>query len=349
MEGTLEKDVECKRQNEEEQGGIGRRLRDRELLKRRRAEAEEKETYQSESPKKRRKYERRRSNTKRGRPKKTENLEAQLADPVASTLVVVPPSVDAIPALALGSPSAILEPVSTWLPNPVLAPDNNVAPESPADLVPSTFPVPEGPVQEPSCATDIYPPPTTVVPTAGQVLDTSSAPDISPVPTAELPDESSSQEQVFFPDSDTIHPLGPSQKTSPALVSAPDLVPPPTTVPPAPSTQASSAASVQNFAPDVVPAQAADVVLAPTPSTALVSEEVAPSRVPQRLENLDTESEGIEELDPDELKKDAPPIQDTISDKEMSENLSNEPEQDKMSTIVSFSSPPQDSVPGSQF
>ncbi|XP_077574198.1 hemogen [Stigmatopora nigra] len=334
----MEKDVEFKRQDEEEQGGIGRRLRDRELLRRRRAEVEEKETYQwvfgSESTKKRRKYDQRRSNTKRGRPKKVENQEPQLSDPIPSALVVVPPLIEAIPTLALSSPSVILEPVSTWLPNPVLAPDNNVAPEPPADLVPPTFPVPEGPVQEPSSATDIYPIPTTVFPTTSNVLDTSSDPDI---PTTELPDQSSSQEQVFVPDSDTILPIDPSQKASPDLVSAPDLV--------SPSTQATSTASAQNFAPDLIPDQAEDVVFETTPSTASVLEEDASLKDPQRLENLKTESKGIEELDSDDLKKDAP----SVLDKEMSENLSNELEQNKMATILSFSSPPQDSVPGSQF
>ncbi|XP_057699883.1 mediator of DNA damage checkpoint protein 1 isoform X2 [Corythoichthys intestinalis] len=352
MEETLQQEVEYKSQNEEEQGGIRRRLRDRELLKRRRAEAEEKETYQSESPKKRQRSEQRRGTKRRGRPRKTERLEGELVDPEAPAVVVFPQSVEAITESALDSGN--LEPVSTWLPNPVLTPDPNVELVSPADLVPSTVTVPEAPIQVPSTAADVFTPPTVALAT---VSDQTSAPDIALPPATELSDVSTSQEQALAPDSDlipspTAFPLAPGQDLSPALTSVPDLVLPPTSASP---TSELSTASVQNLAPDLIPASAPDVVLVPTPSEVPVSEEVkAPLSIPQQLENLSTESQdrensdlvNIEDSGPDELKKDAPPIQDKISNEDTSEYPSNnEPEQNKTSTIPL----PQIYLPGNQF
>ncbi|KAJ8262189.1 hypothetical protein GJAV_G00163510 [Gymnothorax javanicus] len=73
---TLEKDtaqVECK-QPDENEGGIRRRLRDRDLLRKKKAEAEEKAIYQwvYGLPSKRTRLERRSGPGRKGRPKKTE-------------------------------------------------------------------------------------------------------------------------------------------------------------------------------------------------------------------------------------------------------------------------------------
>ncbi|CAN9510299.1 unnamed protein product [Ophioblennius macclurei] len=75
MEEKLQQDSEYKNPNED-QGGIRRRLRDRDLLKKRKAEAEEKETNQwvlgLESQRKRSRPADKSSSKRRGRPRKSE-------------------------------------------------------------------------------------------------------------------------------------------------------------------------------------------------------------------------------------------------------------------------------------
>ncbi|XP_053711248.1 hemogen [Synchiropus splendidus] len=85
----------------EEQGGIRRRLRDRELLKKRKAEAEEKETNQwlfgEESPRKRARAE---TKGRRGRPRKAEIRPAPdaavLAEGAPAVVVLVPAPQEAL-------------------------------------------------------------------------------------------------------------------------------------------------------------------------------------------------------------------------------------------------------------
>ncbi|XP_064201363.1 histone-lysine N-methyltransferase SETD1B isoform X2 [Anguilla rostrata] len=75
---TLGKDtaqVECK-QPDDNEGGIRRRLRDRDLLRKRRAEAEEKEIYQVQSKRQRGRPEGKTGPGRKGRPKKSETAVA---------------------------------------------------------------------------------------------------------------------------------------------------------------------------------------------------------------------------------------------------------------------------------
>ncbi|XP_035492698.2 protein enabled homolog isoform X2 [Scophthalmus maximus] len=74
MEETLQpeqQETEYKNPNED-QGGIRRRLRDRDLLRKRKAEAEEKETYQEERQGKRLRADEKSGSKRRGRPRKSE-------------------------------------------------------------------------------------------------------------------------------------------------------------------------------------------------------------------------------------------------------------------------------------
>ncbi|XP_019717658.1 proline-rich receptor-like protein kinase PERK13 isoform X2 [Hippocampus comes] len=351
MEETLRQEIEYKSQNEEDQGGIRGRLRDRELLKRKRAEAEEKETYQVESLGKRQKADQRRGAKRRGRPKKTDctpessfTQEVKVADPEAPAVEVLPQSVAVIPALGLDSlptlGSGTLEPVSTWLPNPVLTPDPNVALVSPPSLVPPPIRVPPAPSEALSAAPDVFRPSSAAFPPAAQDLatisDQISAPDLAPPPIAVLPDLSAAPDQALARGSDLIQAPGPvpDLPTAPttAQSSSPDsdLFTPPATDPPV---------SVQDLstAPGLVPVSAPDVVLVSALSQAPVSSEVvgAPASAIQRVETLSTDSQDkenidlvpIEDLGPDELKNDVPPTQDKKADEDVSEMPSNnEPE-----------------------
>ncbi|XP_049576299.1 hemogen isoform X1 [Syngnathus scovelli] len=320
MEETLQQEYEG--QNEEDQGGIRRRLRDRELLKRKRAEAEQKETHQwvlgLESLGKRQKYDQRRSTKRRGRPKKTDGIaeSSQVGDSQGPAVLVLPQpalGLDSLPTVASGS----LETVSTWSPNPVLTPLPNVAVVSPPDLVPPPITAPP----------DVYP--TAVLPDLAQdpatVSAQTSSTDLAQPPSAVLPDRSTAPDQALASDS---VPLAPVQDLSTASAQSsfldPDLVVSLTTVP-----LASTQAPVQYSAPDLVPASD---VLIPTPSQATVAEVVeASTSAPQRVENLSTESQGkenldlvlIEDLGPDQLENDVPPTQDKKAEEDGSQKLSN--------------------------
>lgn len=145
MEETFEQEnppVEGKAPDED-QGGIGRRLRDRDLLRKRKAEAEEKATNQAQSRKRARKEP---SSTpgKKGRPRKNvlpaepqpEPAELQTAEQpeILSTPEEVPamvqiPLIDPVPA-----PAPVLQTIP--LPEPVPSP-----PPQPAE--PLTIPAPE--------------------------------------------------------------------------------------------------------------------------------------------------------------------------------------------------------------
>ncbi|KAM7009152.1 uncharacterized protein hemgn isoform 2-T2 [Tautogolabrus adspersus] len=120
----------------EDQGGIRRRLRDRDLLRKRKAEAEEKETNQEESPRKRQRAENKSGAKRRGRPRKSEPTaeisvcQEQTAVPQEAT-AVLPEPVEVIPDQASGflesKPASVLTappplPVFGSLQNPVFAP-----------------------------------------------------------------------------------------------------------------------------------------------------------------------------------------------------------------------------------
>ncbi|XP_030613974.1 uncharacterized protein hemgn isoform X1 [Archocentrus centrarchus] len=143
-------DLEYKNPNEDE-GGIRRRLRDRDLLRKRKAEAEEKETNQwvlgVESQRKRSRAEDKSGTKKRGRPRKTEPTpqlsvaQEEVTAPQEAPAVVVLPepaeviqdqitgslpllfAVESQPAsvLAPPAPASVLEPIQNSATAPVLA------------------------------------------------------------------------------------------------------------------------------------------------------------------------------------------------------------------------------------
>ncbi|KAG7486516.1 hypothetical protein JOB18_032827 [Solea senegalensis] len=99
MEDTLQQEKqELDFQNpNEDQGGIRRRLRDRDLLRKRKAEAEQKETNQVASQRKRSRGDEKSGTKKRGRPRKTEPT-------------VMMPIVQGESALAHESPAVVVVP-----------------------------------------------------------------------------------------------------------------------------------------------------------------------------------------------------------------------------------------------
>nr|XP_046272344.1 skin secretory protein xP2 isoform X2 [Scatophagus argus] len=127
MEDTSqqEKQSESKTPNED-QGGIRRRLRDRDLLRKRKAEAEEKATNQLESQRKRPRAEDRSGAKKKGRPRKTEPvpeisvIQEEVAVPQdAPAVVVVSEPAEVVLDQASGSQTSL--PVVGSQPAPVLA------------------------------------------------------------------------------------------------------------------------------------------------------------------------------------------------------------------------------------
>ncbi|XP_056266356.1 uncharacterized protein hemgn isoform X4 [Pseudoliparis swirei] len=116
-----EKQESAYKHSNEDQGGIHHRLRDRNLLRKRKAEAEEKETNQVESQRKKHRAE---SSTKRrGRPKKSEPTpeisviqeEAAVSQEVPVVAVPEPTEVDPdqTPALALAAAPLQVETIFT--------------------------------------------------------------------------------------------------------------------------------------------------------------------------------------------------------------------------------------------
>ncbi|KAK6324717.1 hypothetical protein J4Q44_G00040590 [Coregonus suidteri] len=117
MEGTLDKEkpeLEYDDNLDDNQGGIRRQLRDRDLLKKRKAEAEEKATNQVESRRKRvRGREEKSSSGRRGRPRKTDptpELPASQEEPEQEAVIVkvVSKPVEVTPAPTLISLSPFL-------------------------------------------------------------------------------------------------------------------------------------------------------------------------------------------------------------------------------------------------
>ncbi|XP_029007553.1 uncharacterized protein hemgn isoform X2 [Betta splendens] len=152
MEETLQqgkKDMEYENPNDD-QGGIRRRLRDRNLLRKRKAEAEEKETNQVESQRKRSRADEEGGTKKRGRPRKNEALaevsviQAEAADVQEAPAVMVVPEPVAVtpaqtsgpsqPALVLTSPAPV--PVLGRVQSLVIAPTTSPNP-LPSVVLPS--------------------------------------------------------------------------------------------------------------------------------------------------------------------------------------------------------------------
>lgn len=179
----------------EDQGGIRRRLRDRDLLRKRKAEAEEKETNQEESPRKRRAGDRR-GTKKRGRPRKTEPTPdislVQEEAPVlqeAPAVVVVPEAAEKVPDQILDAQSQL--PATESQPTTVLAAPLSVfgsalRPLFAKDLAPL---VPANPIQAPLLASVPAPAPTKDEDTGSvAVQDLVPPPAPAPAPAPDLDD-----------------------------------------------------------------------------------------------------------------------------------------------------------------
>ncbi|XP_042572235.1 protein TonB isoform X2 [Cyprinus carpio] len=119
MEGTLEKEIPPSEVKDSDEGGIRLRLRDRDLLKKRKAEAEEKATNQAQSIKR---VKQKTSGTpgRKGRPRKEvvipEDLGlAQETDPSPVTLPITEP---VLPTIAETVPLVPAEPQPEPQPEP---------------------------------------------------------------------------------------------------------------------------------------------------------------------------------------------------------------------------------------
>lgn len=241
MEETLQQEKqesESKNWNED-QGGIRRRLRDRDLLRKRKAEAEEKETNQwvfgVESQRKRPRAEDKGGAKKKGRPRKTEPapqisvIQEEAAVPQeAPAVVVVPEPAEVTPDQKLGSLSTALSvesqpasvPAAPAAPamvfgsvqRPSFAP--SLTPQAPAvNLTPALF-SPSVPPPAPSKDFDAAPVP---VQDVAPVPDVVSVPELdqTPVPAAAPPqvenfsvgmEDRKALDQVFIED------LGPDEE-----------------------------------------------------------------------------------------------------------------------------------------
>ncbi|XP_070684594.1 uncharacterized protein hemgn isoform X2 [Pempheris klunzingeri] len=198
MEETLQQEKqesEYKNPNED-QGGIRRRLRDRDLLRKRKAEALEKETNQVESQRKRQRAE---SGAKqRGRPRKTEPMqeisviqEEAAATQEAPAVVVVPEPAEVIPDQVSLSPLLAVE----SQPAPVLAAPAPLlvfgSAQNPLFAPSLTFPGPVNPTPPLFSPSFPAPSPTKVVnttPNPVQDFSLASAADAVPVPVP-VPDQ----------------------------------------------------------------------------------------------------------------------------------------------------------------
>ncbi|XP_056315173.1 uncharacterized protein hemgn isoform X2 [Danio aesculapii] len=119
MEDPLEKEIPPTEVKDSDEGGIRRRLRDRDLLKKRKAEAEEKATNQAQSIKRVKKRTTTGTPGRKGRPRKEpivipEDLGlVQEVDPSPTTLPVTEPELPTI---------AAIEPLQPDEPQPELVP-----------------------------------------------------------------------------------------------------------------------------------------------------------------------------------------------------------------------------------
>ncbi|XP_061737015.1 protein TsetseEP isoform X2 [Nerophis ophidion] len=305
MDQTSQPGTDYKGQDEEEQGGIRRRLRDRSLLKKRKAEAEEKETYQLESPRKRQRAE---GSKRRGRPRKTAGIPESSFTQGGPAMVVLTGPEEAMPAItsdpreaeAVLTPGFMSPPDALIVVPPALNQDQSSAPASYQAPEPGPDLATE-PTSTPDRATEPGPYLATE-PTSTPDRATEPGPDPATEPT---------------PAPDRVNKPDPYLATEPA--SAPDPAPEP------------------DFAPDAL------LVLpqsqAPAPEPASVS-----SVVPPQVETLTSSSSQtfdqvlIEDLGPD-VEADEVVVQDKGADEDTSEGPSNnESKPNQMFTIPPLSS-----------
>nr|XP_057934969.1 putative uncharacterized protein DDB_G0290521 isoform X2 [Doryrhamphus excisus] len=321
MEGTSQQDTDWKGQNEEEQGGIRRRLRDRELLKRRKAEAEEKETSQLESPRKRQRAE---GTKRRGRARKIADTPLSSFTQEDPAMVVLPEPEEAIPAPA----SDLLEAESFLSETPwvrsTTTPGLGLSLVSTPDVLTA---VPAVPSQDQSTAPA---PDLTPKPVSDPAPDIAPEPvsDFAPEPTPDLaPEPTSAPDPAPEPASD-FKPTEPTPALAPEPTSGSDAVPEPA------SDSALDALLVfaQSQAPVLEPASVSSVI-PPQVETLMSSQSQAKETLDQVI---------IEDLGPDDKEEQVQVQsrnQDKRADQETSEALSiNEPPKNETCTVPSLSS-----------
>uniref|UniRef100_UPI0037E91E46 nematocyst expressed protein 3-like isoform X2 n=1 Tax=Semicossyphus pulcher TaxID=241346 RepID=UPI0037E91E46 len=207
MEETSQQESEYKNPDED-QGGIGRRLRDRDLLKKRKAEAEAKETNQVESQRKRPRAENKSGAKRRGRPRKAETTEEisviqeEAVAPQEALSAVPEPaeviadqtsgSLESQPASVLAAPAPL--PLFGSIQSPIFAPSLT----SPAPINPTPALVsPSVPAPSPAKVLDTAPIPVQdLAPAPAQA--SASALDAVPVPVPDPdPDPTPTQDPVL--------------------------------------------------------------------------------------------------------------------------------------------------------
>ncbi|XP_067106495.1 uncharacterized protein hemgn isoform X1 [Osmerus mordax] len=331
MEESSQKELEYEDPDENE-GGIRRRLRDRDLLRKRRAEAEQKATnqwvYWMQSRKKRARGEDRGGSGKRGRPKKAETLPGLLAaeeepgplpdpQPVALPAVVEPLGVSMTTSVSLlpGRPPETPtppEPQPAHVPRP---PAQGPPKPTPYSSLPMPFPAPDLlPVIVPALAPD-----SASTSTLAPVL----APAFTLTPASALT-------SVFTPTSAFTPTLASDSSSSPALAPSFAITPAP---PPAPASPPTS--------PPASPPAPAFPAPAPSPMETLYTEPPEGERLAPVL---------LEELGPDE-KQDLAPSPDHPGQGLLEEASIEVPEQNASFSRPTYSSsaPQYEYFPGSNF
>ncbi|XP_077088415.1 hemogen isoform X2 [Siphateles boraxobius] len=188
MEKMLEKEILLSEVKDSDEGGIRLRLRDRDLLKKRKAEAEEKATNQAQSLKR---VKKRTSSTpgRKGRPRKEQPIVIQedlgLAEETDPSPVTLPITVPVLPTTAETVP---IQPVE---PQPELVPVEAAS---------------EKPLEE-FLIEDLGPDEEEDMPQKSLIIDTGD----SEQPFAEVPEQSEVSMPAFLP------PPGPSQSDSLSL------------------------------------------------------------------------------------------------------------------------------------
>ncbi|XP_062334883.1 uncharacterized protein hemgn isoform X3 [Osmerus eperlanus] len=340
MEESSQKELEYEDPDENE-GGIRRRLRDRDLLRKRRAEAEQKATnqwvYWMQSRRKRARGEDRGGSGKRGRPKKAETLPGLLAaeeepgplpdpQPVALPAVVEPLGVSMTTSVSLlpGRPPETPTPPE---PQPAHAPRPPHAPLPPAQGPPK--PTPYSSLPMPCPAPDLLP---VIVPALAP--DSASTSTLAPVlaPAFTLT-PASALTSVFTPTSAFTPTLAPDSSSSPALAPSFAITPAP---PPAPASPPTSPP-----ASPTAPAFPAFPAPAPSPMETLYTEPPEGDRLAPVL---------LEELGPDE-KQDLAPSPDHPGQGLLEEASIEVPEQNASFSRPTYSSsaPQYEYFPGSNF
>ncbi|KAG1956898.1 uncharacterized protein hemgn isoform X2 [Pimephales promelas] len=188
MEEMLEKEILLSEDKDSDEGGIRRRLRDRDLLKKRKAEAEEKATNQAQSLKR---VKRRTSSTpgRKGRPRKEQPI-------IIPEDLGLPEETD---------PSPLTLPITV----PVIPTTAETVPIQPAEPQPELVPVEaasEKPLEE-FLIEDLGPDEEDDMPQKSLIIDTGD----SEQPFADVPEQIEVSMPAFLP------PPGPSQADSQSL------------------------------------------------------------------------------------------------------------------------------------